>query len=206
GCAARVDMAARRRPPGRGWTLADVPLSAHALSRARVFARAGVLLSVRAASVPFRLARRPVGSRRQPECRLACGLRGGLGFLDRAERLRARAETAAESALRRDRRTAVAQRGSRPPRAAVPRVARASRPRLAAAAGLLGPANPARHHPRRPRDEVRRGSRRTRRAAGTGRDARVAPNCHAARPHGLAVRARSGARPHAALVLAAWLA
>jgi hypothetical protein len=129
---------AASRPDAGRPDLAD---PAGALSRARPRARAGVLLRVRPAGLPLRLACGFVGPRRQHERRLACCLRGRLGFMDGAERSCRRAQTAATTALRRDRRTAVADRRGRSSHTAVPGLARASRPRLAAAAAFWGVPN-----------------------------------------------------------------
>src|SRR5262249_56381062 len=62
-------------------------LPAGALSRARVRARRGLLLRLRPAGVPARLARRSVGSGHEPQRNLARGLRDRLAALERAERL-----------------------------------------------------------------------------------------------------------------------
>ena len=91
----RLTRALARRsgtPEGWTWRLKDgaregfagqLSRAARAVSREGVLARTGLLLRVRPAGLPARLARGPVGSRTEQECDLAHGLRhrhGGCGM------------------------------------------------------------------------------------------------------------------------------
>src|SRR6266516_5741379 len=133
--------------------------AAGALSRKGPCQEARLLLCVRPAGVPVRMASRSVARRGfQPECELARLLRLGLEAVDGAERPRLAFATSTEPPLRFDRRAARQGRGGRSPRAAVPGLARrARRASLAGSAGLLGRAQSAGHQPIRPRGEMRAG-------------------------------------------------
>jgi hypothetical protein len=114
---------------------------------------ARLLLRVRPAGVPVRMASRPVARRSsQPECELARLLRRGLEAVDGAERSRSAFAASAAPSLRRYRRATREGRGSRSPGAAVPGLAqrRADRASLAGTADLLGRAQSAGHQPIRP--------------------------------------------------------
>src|SRR3954469_6361655 len=87
---------------------------------------------------------------------MAYGLRRLVAALECAERLREAVAAAAAAALCPDRRAPVEDQRSRPSRAAVPGVARASRHGLAVAAVVLGTAEPAGDQPRCPHGKVRR--------------------------------------------------
>lgn len=145
----------RRRAPG----LAGGPFSgpARALSGTRSCARPRFLLHLRPADLPVWLACGFVKSRRQPQRRVACRLCGRLGFVDGAERLCVGAQAAAAAALCANRWTPVENRGGRPPRPAVPGLARPPRRAVAEAVGLLGRTEPAGHQSRRACRQMRRG-------------------------------------------------
>jgi hypothetical protein len=101
----------------------ELPGSAGALSGAPLFARSRLLLHLRPAGLPVRLACGPVGLWREPECRLASRLRGRLELVDGAKRSCARPQAPAATALRGNRREAMEDRRGRPPRPAIPGVA-----------------------------------------------------------------------------------
>ena len=112
---------------GRGRAAGELSQSAGAVPRGRLHPRSGLLLRVRAAGLPLRLARRPVGARTQRQCRLAHRLRGGVAIMECAERFRPGDQAAAVAALRQHRQAAVEDRRGRPSHAAVPGLARAAR-------------------------------------------------------------------------------
>src|ERR1700736_130553 len=160
-----LDLAAGK--PRQGGTSGELPRAARALSRGRARAGPGPLLRVRPAGVPARLAPRPVGRPpAQQERELAQLLRRRLEPVDGAERPSAPPQGAAGPPLPAHRRAPLEGRRGRSPRAAVRGVARPPRARVAAAAGVLGRAEPAGRQPLRPRDEMRAGIRRPGAAAG----------------------------------------
>src|ERR1041385_4236326 len=164
-----MDVAAEGRAKKR--FARELPRTTCPLSRKGLLARPRILLRVRAAGVPARLARGSVGSRAEPECDLAYGLRGLVALVECAERLRQALAAPATAALRRNRCAAVEDLGGRSSCAAIPRLARASRDGLAVATVVLGLAEPAGDQSRRPHGEMRR----------RGRD----PAAHCGNNHGL---------------------
>src|SRR5262249_51732127 len=79
-----LDLAAREGRAAR--SAEELPLPAGALSRARVRARPGLLLRLRPAGVPARLARRSVGRGHEPQRDPARSLRDRLAVLERPQR------------------------------------------------------------------------------------------------------------------------
>src|SRR5947208_1510875 len=95
-----MDLARRLgRGPARQLTPA-----AGALSRAAFRQGPRLLLRVRTAGVPLRLASRPLGRRTEPKGGVAHRLRGGVAALECAERPRRSAAASASATLRADRR------------------------------------------------------------------------------------------------------
>src|SRR5580698_1148200 len=82
--ARHLDLASRRQAQER--PAGDVPDAAGPVSRNQIWARSRILLRLRSAGVPFRLARRSVGRRPEQERHLALRLRDRLAVLERAER------------------------------------------------------------------------------------------------------------------------
>ena len=119
---------------------------------------ARLLPHLRPASLPVRLPSGFVGSRREPECRLARDLRGRLGLVDGAKRSCARPQAPTATPLRPVRRAALENRRGRSPGPAVPGVARAPPHAVAIIARLLGRTELAGHQSRRAFGEMRRGS------------------------------------------------
>jgi len=164
--AARRSSRPGARPPqrraaglglGRGRELPD---AAGAVSRGALRQGAGLLLHLRPAGVPLRLAPRPCGRRPREPRAVARALRSGLEVLERAERSGPSLEAPARTPLRDDRTAAPARRRGRPPHPAFPGFAPAPRPALARPPRLLGHAEPAGHQPSRPCREMRRGGGR----------------------------------------------
>ena len=79
----RMDVAARQEPQERA--SGDVPHAARALSRAGLCTRSGLLLRLRAAGLPLRLALRSLGRGAQQKRGVAFGLRHRLAVLERAK-------------------------------------------------------------------------------------------------------------------------
>src|SRR5207237_2656248 len=101
----------------------NLPPTAGALSRGALRQGPRLLLRVRAAGVPLRLASRPLGRRTEPAGGMAHRLRGGVAVVERAERPRRDTAAPAGATLRADRRAALEDRRDRSPGAAVLRVA-----------------------------------------------------------------------------------
>src|SRR3954452_6476475 len=137
----------------RGRELQD---AAGAVSRCALRQGAGLLLHLRTAGVPVRLAPRPCRRRPREPRPMARALRRGLEVLERAERSGPPLEAPAGTSLRDDRTAAPARRRGRSPHPALPGFAPAPRSALARPPRLLGHAEPAGHQPPRPCREMRR--------------------------------------------------
>src|SRR5215211_2465369 len=151
----------QRRAAGLGLERArELQDAAGAVSRRALCQGAGLLLHLRPAGVPVRLAPRRFGRRPREPRPMARAVRRGMEVLERAERSGPAPEAPARTPLRDDRTAAPARRRGRPPRPAFPGFAPAPRPALARPPRLLGHAEPAGHQPARPRREMRRRSGR----------------------------------------------
>ena len=130
--------------------------SARALPRGSFLPRSGLLLRMRAAGLPFRLAHRPLAARTQQQRRMAYGLRRGVASVECPERLCPAAQTAAVASLRHHRNAALENRRSRSSGTAVPGLARAPARFLAVAARVLGISQSAGDQSRRSCGQMRR--------------------------------------------------
>src|SRR5262249_35361049 len=110
--ACRLDLATGRGPRQR--PAEELPATASTLSGAPPRTRARLLLRLRPAGLPARLARRPLGRRPEPQSELALGLCSRLEFLERAERPGAAIAPAAGAALPGERQAPAQNRRSRP--------------------------------------------------------------------------------------------
>ena len=133
----------------------EFPQPAGSLSGAGARAGARVLLHLRPAGLPPRLARGSVGCGFQQERRLAHRLRDGVAVLERSERLCPSPQAAAATPVRRNRAAPLENRRDRPQSAAVPGLARAAGSAMAGTAGLLGRAEPAGDQSRGSRRQMR---------------------------------------------------
>ena len=149
GMVARID--ARGRPAGH------LSRTARALSRRTLQSWSGPLLRLWSAGLSPGMALRSLGQGAEPECRVACRMCHRVAAVERAERFCASAQTAADAALRANRRPPLENRRGRSSDAAVPGLARASEYLLARASGFLGRTESASDQQRRSRGEVRRG-------------------------------------------------